>query len=165
LVVKKEIAVKKYVVRLSAEERQPLEAHIHAGRSSAQTLTRARILLKADVSEAGEGWNDSAISAAVDASVNNVAHTRQQLVEEGFEATLVHFIPRPSRDLLAALAAQDEEADDCAEVAFAPLVPDRRQFCVGEHPIPRNFVDSLAGADDRVRVGQPSGNRPCVQRV
>ena len=76
---KKEIAVKKYVVKLSAEERKGLEALIHAGKSSARMLARARILLKADVSEAGEGWSDS---------VNNVARTRQQLVEEGFEATL-----------------------------------------------------------------------------
>ena len=50
---KKEIAVKKYVVKLSAEERKRLEALIHAGKSSARMLTRARILLKADVSEAG----------------------------------------------------------------------------------------------------------------
>ena len=85
---KKEIVVKKYVAKLSAEERQRLEALIHAGKSSAQMLTRARILLKADVSEAGEGWSDSAISAALDTSVNNVARTRQQLVEEGLEATL-----------------------------------------------------------------------------
>ena len=85
---KKEITVKKYVVKLSGEERERLEARIHAGKSSARMLTRARILLKADVSEAGEGWSDSAISAALDTSVNNVARTRQQLVEEGFEATL-----------------------------------------------------------------------------
>jgi poly-gamma-glutamate capsule biosynthesis protein CapA/YwtB (metallophosphatase superfamily) len=87
-VAKREIAVKKYVVQLSAEERERLEALIHTGKSSARMLTRARILLKADVSEAGEGWSDSAISAALDTSVNNVARTRQQLVEEGFEATL-----------------------------------------------------------------------------
>ena len=85
---KKEIAVKKYVVELSGEERKRLEALIHAGKSSARMLTRARILLKADISEAGEGWSDRAISAALDTSVNNVARTRQQLVEEGFEATL-----------------------------------------------------------------------------
>ena len=84
----KEIAVKKYVVKLSAEERERLEAMVRSGKSSAQLLTRARVLLKADVSEAGEGWSDSAISAALDTSVNNVARTRQQLVEEGFEATL-----------------------------------------------------------------------------
>jgi hypothetical protein len=84
----KEIAVKKYVVNLSAEERERLEILLHAGNSPAQLLTRARILLKADVSEAGEGWSDSAISAALDTSINNIARTRQQLVEEGFEATL-----------------------------------------------------------------------------
>jgi hypothetical protein len=84
----KEIAVKKYVVKLSAEERERLEGLIRAGKSSAQMLTRARILLKADISDAGEGWSDSAISAALDTSVNNVARIRQQLVEEGLEATL-----------------------------------------------------------------------------
>ena len=84
----KEIAVKKYVVKLSAEERDRLEAMVRAGKNPAQLLTRARILLKADISEAGEGWSDSAISAALDTSINNIARTRQQLVEEGIEATL-----------------------------------------------------------------------------
>jgi len=84
----KEIAVKKYVVRLSAQERERLEALIGAGKSMAQLLTKARILLKADVSEAGEGWSDSKISAALDTSINNIGRTRRQLVEEGFEATL-----------------------------------------------------------------------------
>ena len=80
-------------------------------------------------------------------------------------ALKVHFIPRHSRGFLAALTSQDEEADDCAKVAVAALVPDRRQFCVREHPVARNFIDSLAGADNRVRVGQPFGNRPCVEGV
>jgi hypothetical protein len=84
----KETAVKKYVVRLTAEERERLDGLIRSGKSSAQLLTKARILLKADVSEAGEGWTDSAISAALDTSINNIGRTRQQLVEEGFEATL-----------------------------------------------------------------------------
>ena len=86
--VGKEIAVKKYVVRLSAEERAQLDELIRKGKRSAQLLTKARILLKADVSDAGEGWSDSAIAAALDTSINNVARARQQLVEEGFEATL-----------------------------------------------------------------------------
>jgi len=84
----KEIAVKKYVVKLSAEERARLEALIHAGKSPTQLLTRARILLKADTSEMGEGWSDSAISAALETSINNIGRLRRQLVEEGFEATL-----------------------------------------------------------------------------
>ena len=84
----KEIAVKKYVVRLSAWEREQLEGIVHTGKSSAQSLTRARVLLKADVSEAGEGWSDSLIARALDTSINNVGRIRRQLVEEGLEATL-----------------------------------------------------------------------------
>ena len=55
----KEISVKKYVVRLSAEERTQLEALIRKGKSPAQRLLKARILLKADVSHDGGGWSDS----------------------------------------------------------------------------------------------------------
>ena len=54
----REIAVKKYVVRLSQEDRKRLDDMIHKGKSSAQKLMKARILLKADVSEGGEGWSD-----------------------------------------------------------------------------------------------------------
>src|SRR5208337_1711727 len=84
----REIAVKKYVVKLSAEERERLEAMIGAGKHPTQLLTKARILLKADVSEAGESWSDSAISAALDTSINNIGRTRRRLVEEGIEAAL-----------------------------------------------------------------------------
>src|SRR5258705_5067838 len=84
----KEISVKKYVVRLSGEERERLEALIRKGKSPAQRLLKARILLKADVSEAGEGWSDSRIIKALDTSVSMVYRVRKQLVEEGFEAVL-----------------------------------------------------------------------------
>jgi hypothetical protein len=84
----KEIAVKKYVVRLSAEEREKLSDFIRSGKRSAQLSTKARILLKADVSDAGEGWSDGKIAAALDTSIANVERTRRQLVDEGFEAVL-----------------------------------------------------------------------------
>jgi transposase len=84
----KEIAVKKYVVRLDVEERDRLNELIRKGKRSAQLLTKARILLKADVSDAGEGWSDSAIAGALDTSIATVERTRRQLVEEGFEAVL-----------------------------------------------------------------------------
>jgi hypothetical protein len=85
----KEIVVKKYVVRLSKEEREQLAFLIHSGKRSAQLLTKARILLKADVSEGGEGWSDSRIAEALDTSTANIERTRRQLVEEGFEAVLI----------------------------------------------------------------------------
>ena len=76
----KETAVKKYVVRLSADERAQLDDLIRKGKRSAQLLTKARILLKADVS--GEGWSDSRIAEALDTSIANILRTRRQLVEE-----------------------------------------------------------------------------------
>ena len=68
----KQIAVKRYVVKLSDEERGRLNTLIHAGKHPARLLTKARILLKADASEAGEGWSDSRIAAALDTSVDTV---------------------------------------------------------------------------------------------
>ena len=84
----KEIAVKKYLVRLVAEERERLETLLRSGRHNARTLTRARILLKADAGEGGEAWSDSQIAKALDTSLATIARTRQQLVEEGFDAVL-----------------------------------------------------------------------------
>ena len=84
----KEVAVKKYVVRLSGEERARLAEVIRKGRRAGHLLTRARILLKADVSEAGDGWSDGRIAEALDTSVPTIERTRRQLVEEGFEAVL-----------------------------------------------------------------------------
>jgi hypothetical protein len=84
----KEISVKKYVVRLSAEERDRLEALLRKGKSPAQQLLKARILLKADVSDGGEGWSDSRIVEAMETSPSMVYRVRKQLVEEGFEAVL-----------------------------------------------------------------------------
>jgi hypothetical protein len=68
----KEISVKKYVVRLSGAEREQLEALMRKGKSPARLLLKARILLKADVSDAGEGWSDSRIIEALDTGVSMV---------------------------------------------------------------------------------------------
>ena len=84
----REIAVKKYVVRLSGEERARLDEMIRKGKRAGHLLTRARILLKADVSDAGDGWSDSRIAEALDTSVPTIERTRRQLVEEGFDAVL-----------------------------------------------------------------------------
>jgi hypothetical protein len=82
----REKSVKRYVVRLSGEEREQLETLIRKGKSPAQRLLKARILLKADISEAGDGWSDSQIIAALETSASMVYRIRKQLVEEGLEA-------------------------------------------------------------------------------
>lgn len=79
---------KKYIVRLSDDERAQLNGLIGKGKHSAQKLLKARILLKADASEAGPGWPDKDIAAALDTSIDTVAKARQLLVEEGLDCAL-----------------------------------------------------------------------------
>jgi hypothetical protein len=87
-VAAEKIAVRKYVVRLSGEERERLNALISKGKHPARQLLKARILLKADASDAGEAWSDSQIAAALETSVDTVTRARQRLVEEGVDAVL-----------------------------------------------------------------------------
>jgi len=79
---------KRYIVRLSAEERERLETLIRKGKSPARRQLKARILLKADVSMAGEGWSDGRIIAALWTNASMLYRVRKQLVEEGLEAVL-----------------------------------------------------------------------------
>src|SRR5216684_4497081 len=88
IMASKEISVKKYVVRLSGEEREQLETLLRKGKSPARRLLKARILLKADASEGGAGWSDGRIIRALDTSPSMVYRVRQQLVEAGLEAVL-----------------------------------------------------------------------------
>ena len=81
-------AMKKYILRLSLEERKTLTRMITSGRGPARLFTRAHILLKADQGEAGPGWPDARISEALEVTVQTVELVRKQLVEEGFEAVL-----------------------------------------------------------------------------
>ena len=67
---------------LSDEERERLNTLIRAGKHPSRQLTKARILLKADASEPGEGWRDCEIAGALDTGVDTEAGTRQDLVEE-----------------------------------------------------------------------------------
>ena len=92
----KEIAVKKYVVRLDAEERDRLNELICKGKRSAQLLTKARILLKADVSDAGEGWSDSRIAAALDTSIAAVERTANSRAKRPPEGRFSRPTPTPS---------------------------------------------------------------------
>jgi hypothetical protein len=87
-VTAKQPIVKKYIVRLSAEERDRLTALIRKGKAPARQFLKARILLKADASGSGEAWSDSQIAEALESSVDTVARTRQHLVEGGLDAAL-----------------------------------------------------------------------------
>jgi transposase len=79
---------KKYIVRLNDEERLYLKELLRKGTIPARRLQKVQILLKTDESEGGEGWSDIRIMEALNASASMVYRVRQQLVEEGLDATL-----------------------------------------------------------------------------
>ena len=67
----------KYGVHLSTQEKGRLRQMIRAGRSSAQAITRARILPKTD-----EGWTASQVAAALDISERTVFRAKGRYAEE-----------------------------------------------------------------------------------
>ena len=78
----------KFVVQLTAEQRRRLEQLASTGRNSAATLTRARILLKADAAEGGPGWDDATVAEALDCGASTVARVRKKFAQGGLEAAL-----------------------------------------------------------------------------
>ncbi len=83
-----------YIVTLTSEERETLRELISAGKAAARKLSHARILLKAHSSEGSPGWNDTAISQALDVGTATVERVRKRFVEEGLEAALSRRSPR-----------------------------------------------------------------------
>jgi len=63
----------KYEVVLTEEERARLRTLVGRGAAPARRLTHARVLLKADRSEAGPGWTDAAIAGALEIGLSTVA--------------------------------------------------------------------------------------------
>ncbi len=77
---------KKYVVRLSAEERGICEQIIKNLQGSSQKFRRAQILLQADAD--GLGWPDAKIAEAFNCRVQTIENLRKRLVTEGFALAL-----------------------------------------------------------------------------
>jgi transposase len=77
------MAKKRYIVTLTAEEREMLQTMNRSGIERARKLTRARILLKAN-----DGWQDRSISEALDVGIATVERTRRRFVLEGLGAAL-----------------------------------------------------------------------------
>jgi Homeodomain-like domain len=77
---------KKYIVRLSDEERGVCQEVVKRLKGTSEKVKRAQILLKADVD--GPGWSDAKIAEAFDCRVQTVETLRKRLVVDGFEAAL-----------------------------------------------------------------------------
>jgi Homeodomain-like domain len=99
--------MKKYVVTLTAEERDELTGLLTTGRTAAQKVAHARILLKADAADGGPGWTDDRIAEAVEVSADTVGRVRQRFVESGVAAALTRKTQdKPSRERVLDGAAE-----------------------------------------------------------
>jgi transposase len=87
----RETNVKKYKVTLTEQEREELGQLISKGKGAARKLLHARILLKADSSV---GWQDQAISDALEVSISTIERVRERFVLDGLEAALERQAPK-----------------------------------------------------------------------
>ena len=77
---------KKYIVRLTDEERKVLQQVVDDLKGSSQKVRRAQVLLKADAD--GPGWTDAKIADAFGCRTKTVENVRERFVTEGFDITL-----------------------------------------------------------------------------
>jgi len=77
---------KKYIVRLSDQEREELNQVVKKLSGTSQKVKRAQILLKADAD--GPAWTDARIADAFGCRTKTIENIRQRLVENGFRETL-----------------------------------------------------------------------------
>ena len=87
----------KYIVELTANEREQLVAIVRRGKTLARRMTRARILLKAD-----QRLTDEQIASVLGIGSATVGRVRQRFVEEGLENALSERSRAPKRRKLSA---------------------------------------------------------------
>jgi hypothetical protein len=92
------MVMKKYIVRLTDEERERLEDVVRRGKGQAVKIQHARILLKVDVN--GPAWTDEKCADAFVCHVNTPRNMRQRFVEQGLEAALERKKMPPRQDLI-----------------------------------------------------------------
>ncbi len=83
--------MKKYIVKLSAEEKEQLRTLTRKGTCGVRKLRRAQILLSAN-----EGLTDERIAQALHTGVRTVERVRRRFVKEGPQAAISER-PRPGK--------------------------------------------------------------------
>jgi|SRR5579863_958684 len=132
--------MKKYKVTLTDQERDELGQLISKGKGAARKLLHARILLKAD---SQVGWQDQAISAALEVSLSTIERVRERFVENGLAASLER---QPPKRVYQRKLDGDQEAHLVALVCGQP--PDDRGRwtlkLLAQKMVELEYVDSVA---------------------
>ena len=134
---------KAHNVTLTPEQRSGLQQMIAAGHAAARSLTRARILLKADSGHEGGGCSDPEICQALEVSRPTVERVRKRFAQEGLEAALS---PRPRLTAPARRLDGEQEAQLIALACTAPPTGRKRWTLrlLASGLIEREIVDTVS---------------------
>ena len=80
--------MKRWIVRLEAEERQRLEQMVRVGKAAAYKVRHANVLLALDASPGGPGLKDAEVSRALGITTRSTKMLRRRFMEQGLEACL-----------------------------------------------------------------------------
>ena len=97
---------KKYVVKLSEEEKQHLEKITSSGTAPVRMVRRAQILLKSDQGNGTPCWTYNQISEAFNVTPLTVSKVNKRFVEQGLEAAICR--KKPEREYLHCLDGEAE---------------------------------------------------------
>ncbi len=148
---------KKYVVKLTEEERQRLETLVSQGKAAARKITRAWILLKADAA-AGPAWSDEQIRTTFAVGLVTIYRVRQSFVEEGLEAVLTR---RPKSRHRRRKLDGEQEAHLIALACSKPP-PGRRRWTVrllAEKMVELEYTDRVCPETVRQTLKKTNSSR------
>jgi hypothetical protein len=80
--------MKRWIVRLEAEERRQLEQMVGAGKAAAYKIRHANVLLAVDESPGGRRRTDAEVARTLGVTTRSIELLRRRWVEQGLEACL-----------------------------------------------------------------------------
>jgi transposase-like protein len=98
---------KKYIVKLTADERSELEQMVRKGKAAGWKLQRAHALLRCDQGPEGPAWPDERVAEAHGVTTRSLESWRKQAVERG-PLSLLERKPRATSPLTAKLDGEKE---------------------------------------------------------
>lgn len=149
---------RKYIIKLTDEERHHLEKLTSSGIIPARTVTRAHILLKSDSSVAGSKWKYEQICNAFNVTPVTVMNVRKRFIENGMQATL--YRKRPDREYQHAL---DGEAEAHLIALACSKPPEGRKSwslrLLKDRFMRQGYVESVSHETIRTTLKKTSSNR------
>lgn len=134
---------KKYIVRLTSEERSELMDVVKKGKTQAYRIKHANILLAIDAH--GPGWTDEKTAETYRCNRNTVTNLRQRFVEQGFEAAIERKKQKePSREIIL----DGEKEARLIAIACSTPPPGRAKWTIellADKLVALKVVDSISG--------------------